>query len=188
MNRIAPRGALIVLLLGAALAACAPGARAAGSSRKASKDAAPKDAAGSSKLKWYSFDEGSKLAAKNHKAMLVDVYTDWCGWCKRMDASTYKDSLVITELNADFVPIKLNAEHDDEELTYKGEKMTARRLAGEVFGVTGYPCTMFLKADGEVISPLPGYREAPLFTLILKFIGTGAYQKQKWPEFQKANS
>jgi len=188
MNHFAPRGALSVFLLGLALAAAAPGAPAASrktSASRASRATAPKGLPGT--LTWHSFDEGAQLAAQNHKALLVDVYTDWCGWCKRMDASTYKDSLVIAELNRNFVAVKLNAEKDDE-ISYKGEKTTPRRLASEVFGVTGYPCTVFLKADGEIISPLPGYREAPLFTLILRYIGTGAYEKQKWADFQKANS
>ena len=55
--------------------------------------------------------------------MFIDVYTDWCGWCKRMDASTFKDPTVAAYLNANFYPVKLNAETRDT-ITFNGKTYT----------------------------------------------------------------
>jgi thioredoxin-related protein len=138
-------------------------------------------------LKWHSFDEGMRLAAETKKVVLVDVYTSWCGWCKRMELTTYKDAKVIQDLNDHFVLVKLNAE-SARPLTYKEEKTTEQRLSHEVFGVTGYPTTVFLRADGEIITPVSGYLAADRFHLVLTFIGTGAYESTKWADYLKKNS
>ncbi|HVP38126.1 MAG TPA: thioredoxin fold domain-containing protein [Candidatus Saccharimonadales bacterium] len=137
-------------------------------------------------LKWVSYNEAVKLAAASKKPILVDVFTTWCGWCKRMDATTYKDPRVVEDLNQDFVLVKLNAE-SDRAVTYKKEALTEERLAREVFGVTGFPTTVFVRHDQEVISPLPGYVPAAEFHTILRFIGTGAYEKMRYPEFKAKN-
>ena len=44
-----------------------------------------------SKINWISFEQAMALAKQDGKPVLVDVYTDWCGWCKRLDATTYQD-------------------------------------------------------------------------------------------------
>ncbi|CUT04904.1 DUF255 domain-containing protein, partial [Candidatus Kryptobacter tengchongensis] len=45
-------------------------------------------------LKWYSFSDGLKLAKSENKKVLIDVYTDWCEWCKKMDEEVYTNSTV----------------------------------------------------------------------------------------------
>ena len=65
-------------------------------------------AAVSTELKWYDFEEGMEKAKKENKALLIDAYTDWCGWCKVMDKETYKDARVIAKLNESFVAVKFN--------------------------------------------------------------------------------
>jgi thiol:disulfide interchange protein len=42
-------------------------------------------------INWLSLEEASSLYESNPKPMFIDVYTDWCGWCKKMDASTFQD-------------------------------------------------------------------------------------------------
>ncbi|HTB31563.1 MAG TPA: DUF255 domain-containing protein, partial [Bacteroidia bacterium] len=42
-------------------------------------------------IHWVNFDEAVKLNEKHPRKILIDVYTQWCGWCKKMDASTYTD-------------------------------------------------------------------------------------------------
>src|SRR4051812_22903851 len=47
------------------------------------------------------------------KKVFIDVYTQWCGWCKRMDASTFEDPSVVAYMNTHFYPVKLDAEVKD---------------------------------------------------------------------------
>jgi uncharacterized protein YyaL (SSP411 family) len=44
---------------------------------------------------------------------LVDLYTEWCGWCKKMDENVFTDAQVISLLNSDFTAVKFNAETKD---------------------------------------------------------------------------
>ena len=48
-----------------------------------------------SEIKWLSITDAEKLMKKEPRKVIVDVYTDWCGWCKRLDATTYKDPAVV---------------------------------------------------------------------------------------------
>ena len=63
------------------------------------------------KVQWYSVEEGFKRAQSEGKYVIMDVYTDWCGWCKKMDADTYNNETVSEYLNAHFVLIKIRSWH-----------------------------------------------------------------------------
>src|SRR5438128_2410199 len=82
----------------------------------AKPDAKPGAAAADTKvaakepIEWLSFSDGLKLAHEKKKPVLVDIYTSWCGWCRRMDLTTYKDEKIIQALNENFVVVKMNAE------------------------------------------------------------------------------
>jgi thioredoxin-related protein len=136
-----------------------------------------------SELKWYTFDDGLAHAKKTEKKILVDVYTDWCGWCKKMDRDVYGDKRIVDYLNQKYVLVKLNAE-SSAKVNYKGKKSTERGIAQQ-FGVTGYPTTLFFKSDGEPITPVSGFVPADKFIDILKFIGDDFFAKMNWEEFQK---
>ena len=138
-----------------------------------------------SKLQWFSFEKGMAEAKKTNKKLLVDVYTDWCGWCKRMDAETYANSVVSGYLGEKYVVVKLNAESSDKQ-SYKGRQYTEQQLAGE-FGVTGYPTTLFFTADGKPITGLPGYADADNFKTILSYIAEDHYTKTKFEDYAKGS-
>ena len=127
------------------------------------------------------FNEKLELAKSSNKKVLVSVYTDWCGWCKKMDRDTYKNESVISEIENNFVFIKLNAESGDE-LTYQGEKYTKAQFAA-AFGIKGYPATLFLNSNGEPITVVPGYIDSEMFPKILKFISGEIYLKKTFEKY-----
>ena len=139
------------------------------------------DAGEKPKLQWKKMAEGVTLAAKTNKKVLIDIYTDWCGWCKKMDAEVYSNQKVIKYLDETFVVIKMNAESQNVHEVY-GKKMTEAQLA-EAFGVRGYPSTVFLKADGETITLVPGYITADKLLQVLKFIGEDHYQEMSFKDY-----
>ena len=67
------------------------------------------------KINWISMQEAIDLTAKpgNKKKIFIDAYTDWCGWCKRMDQSTFIDSNVIKHMNENYYAVKFDAESYD---------------------------------------------------------------------------
>ena len=131
---------------------------------------------------WRAWNEGLAAAAGSGKPVIVDVYTDWCGWCKRMDRDTYARAEVSEYLNRHFVMVRLNAE-SNQSVSYGGRALTARALAGG-FQVTGYPTTIFLRASGEHMVNVPGYLPPDKFMKLVRYIGDGAMDRGiKWEEY-----
>ncbi len=95
-------------------------------------------------------DLGKALAeAKTTKKyIMVDVYADWCGWCKKMDVSTFKDSQVSNFVNANMIALKLNSE--------KGDGIAF----AQKHNVTGLPTIVYLDSRGNLVRTAPGYKTA----------------------------
>jgi thioredoxin-related protein len=134
---------------------------------------------------WRSWDAGLREAGTSGRPVLVDVTTDWCGWCKRMDRDVYARADVRDYLARKFVTVKLDAESGDAA-RYEGRAHTSRTLAAR-FGVTGYPTTVFLSAKGALLGSVPGYLSPEDFLLLLRFIGDGhAARGESLGDFQRA--
>ena len=92
-------------------------------------------------VQWKSIDEASK-AKIGTKLYFVDFYTDWCGYCKKMDRQTFTDPTVAKILNKYYYPVKFNAESSQTVQwagkTYRpaGGRGRAHELAA---GQRGYP-------------------------------------------------
>ena len=137
-----------------------------------------------SALEWQDWNAGLQRAKATHRPVVVDVYTDWCGWCKRMDRDVYARADVSQYLAAHFVLVKLNAE-SGERTIYQGRNRPASALA-TAFDVTGYPTTIFLAADGEHLTNVPGYLDADRFLLLLRYIGDGHMNRgEAWDDYVK---
>lgn len=88
--------------------------------------------------------EAALSKAKSGKTLvMVDVYTDWCGWCKKLDKDVFADSRVASALK-DVVPIRVNAE--------RGGEAVVRR-----YSVQGFPTILFVDGDGNVVKRVDGY-------------------------------
>jgi len=120
-------------------------------------------------LRWYSFDEGISLAQQTNRKLLVHVYTDWCGWCKKMDKEVFTNPEVKSVLRSYFVAAKLNAE-SPRELTVKGRRLSELAIAKEM-GVSSYPTTVFLYPNAEPLTKVRGYIESQYFAKMLRDIG-----------------
>ena len=131
---------------------------------------------------WRSWDAGLREAEASGRPVLVDVTTDWCGWCKRMDQDVYARADVQGYLARKFVTVKLDAESDDAA-RYEGRAYTSRTLAAR-FGVDSYPTSVFLSAKGGHLGSVPGYLPPEDFLLLLRFIGDGhAARGEKFADF-----
>ena len=136
---------------------------------------APSRAADSKEVQWRRWDAGLKQSAATNRPVLVDVYTQWCGWCKRMDRDVYSRNDVREYLGKRFVTVRLDAEAPDGAL-YDGKSYTEQSLAS-FFRVTGYPTTVFLRPSGEHLVNVPGYVPADRFLPLLRYIGDGYYDQ-----------
>ena len=146
-------------------------------------------------VKTYSFEEAYRLNKKKPRRMVVDVYTEWCGWCKKMDAEAFRDLAIVKYLNSHFYYVRLDAERKDT-VVLDGNKLvnpnptkarSTHQLANELLrGRMSYPSFVFLNEKGQYIVSIPGYHKSREFEAILHFFGEDAYLKEKPENFQKA--
>jgi len=145
-----------------------------------------------SEVKWHSFEEGMKLAKKKKKLVVVDIYTDWCGWCKKMDNETFRNPEVVAYLNEHFIAIKLNAE-EKAPIAYNGniyenpnpsKQRSTHKLANALAGSRlSYPTYVYLDYKGKTITISNGYSVPEDLLPLLRYIGSGAYKSKTWKEF-----
>ena len=144
------------------------------------------------KIKWYSIEEADKLIKENPRPIFIDTYTDWCGWCKKLDEDTFSNPIVAEILNTKFYPVKFNAE-GKENITFQGKSFVNDGKSGNTHqlavallqGKLSYPTVVFLNEKGQLLTPVPGYRSAKDMELLLGFFADKAYEKQNFQDFQK---
>lgn len=144
-------------------------------------------------VQWLTIQEAIERNKKKPKKIFIDVYTDWCGWCKVMDKQTFTDPLIIEYLNANFYPVKMNAEKD-ETINFKGKDYDFvaqggrgyHQLAAELMqGKMSYPTVVFLDEKMDLLQPIPGFRKPAEMDLILKFFGGDHYKNTSYDIFQQ---
>lgn len=143
-------------------------------------------------IKWYTIEEAMTAAKKKKKKVFVDVYTDWCGWCKRMDATTFQDPQVVKYLNENFYPVKFNAEQKADikfkEKNYKFVEQGRRgyhELAAEMLdNRLGYPSFVMLDESFERIVFSPGYKQPDQLMKELKYAAENIYKKTDWNTYK----
>ena len=155
------------------------------SKKSAKKETAqPKEAAAPKEIKWLAFDAGLAKAKTEKKSVVVDFYTTWCGWCKRMDATTFRDSAVVALFNKNFIGVRINGDETGSFVTLEGERMSEKQLT-QTFAVRGFPTYWFLDSEGKKIGPAPGYKPASDFMSLLKYIGESHYKTMSYDNFVK---
>ena len=170
-----------LLLMGAS----GPDKKEAGPTKKSAASKKVESNALPVELVWLSYEDGLKKGKLENKSIFVDFYTNWCGWCKKLDKDVYADSSVKIILARHFITVKTNAESSRRFTLDDGKEYTDASLAREVFGVQGYPALWFLTATGEKLTYIPGYVPKEKFVNILTFISSKAYQTKKFEDYEK---
>ncbi|MEI0603817.1 thioredoxin family protein [Brachyspira alvinipulli] len=108
-------------------------------------------------IKWEKdLASAKKKAKEKNLPIMIDVYTDWCTWCKELDKNTYSHKDVI-DIAKKMVSVKLNPETSEE-----GAEIAQR------YGVQGFPTILFISADGFVLENVGGYVEGEKFVPYMK--------------------
>lgn len=117
---------------------------------------------GQDQIRWMKFEEAIAANSKSPRMLLIDVHTDWCGWCKKMDKETFADPKVIEYINNNFYAVKMNAEDTKRTFDFMGKKYTEAQMAAAM-GVRSYPNVVIIEPKLQNIAQLPGYRAPEAF-------------------------
>jgi thioredoxin-related protein len=94
-------------------------------------------------IAWTSFKEGIERSKSENKKIYLHFYANWCGACRIMESKTFTDPAVIAYINENFIPIKVNADREQE--------------AANLFRVRALPDNWFIDEAGKPIGHRPGY-------------------------------
>ncbi len=131
-----------------------------------SKIAVAQHTVDTSPIKWYDFETAMKLNKKNPKPIMIDVYTDWCGWCKHMMKTTFTNPQIANYINTYYYPVRLNAESNDT-IEYKDSAFVSVKRGNKYIqtlaytlldGRMSYPSIVYIDLDGEK-TVIPGYQD-----------------------------
>lgn len=148
---------------------------------------------------WMKLEDAVRLTKENPRPILIDFYTDWCGWCKTMIKTTYSDPGIAEYINMYFYPVQFDAEGKDT-VNYLGEKYIptgagpriTHPLANKLLnGQLMYPTTLFLNGyekdkDNFRLNLLaPGYLDTKKIQPLLVYTNEGVFRNCAPADFQK---
>jgi thioredoxin-related protein len=149
------------------------------------------------KITWYSWQQAVELNKTAPRKLLVDVYTDWCGWCKVMDKQTFPNDTIADYLNKNFYCVKLNAEMRDS-IQFAGNTfiwMSPEQGGGRngihtlayslLDGQMSYPTIVYLSEKFERIVISPGYKKPEQLLPELRFTAEEIYKSKSWNDYMK---
>lgn len=148
---------------------------------------------GADLVKWYTFEEAVELNSQNPKKIFIDVYTDWCSWCKVMDEKTFSHPEIADYLNENYYPVKFNAESTEPvhfantvfENNGKGRRSMHDLAVALLQGKMSFPSVAYLDENNQLLTAVPGYLTPVQIEPILVFFGEDHYKGKNWEEFQK---
>ena len=134
---------------------------------------------------WLNVRELENAQKADKRKVMVDLYTDWCGWCKRMDKATFQHDKIAGILNDKFHAVKFDAE-DGETIKFNGKDHVFVKAGRKGYnqlahsfanGRMSYPTIAFLDEDLNRISSYPGYKAPGQFDALLAYIDGDHYKK-----------
>ncbi len=142
-------------------------------------------------IKWRTLTEAIELNEKEPRNFVIDVYTNWCGWCKRMDANTFSNEVIADFVNENYYAVKFNAEQRESltmgDRTYKfvsnGSRGYHEMAVILTRGRLSYPTIVYLDKELRHLDVVPGYVDAEQFEVYLAYFNNGADKKTTFDKF-----
>lgn len=136
-------------------------------------------------INWMTWQEAYDANKKQPKKIFIDIYTDWCGWCKKMDKSTFQDPEVIKTINDNFYAVKFNAEQKEDIIfngatfgfTDQGRNGTHQLAYALLDGRMGFPAFVTLDEQFHRVIKSPGFKQSAELIKELTYVSSNSYKK-----------
>ncbi len=142
---------------------------------------------------WVSLTEALEKQKEHPKKIFVDIYTDWCGWCKVMSKNTFSNAQIAGYINQYFYPVRFNAETTDT-ISYLGKNYVNTNIGGRrpthqlAYVLTAnrpsYPTISYLDEKGKLIQALPGYMDVNKIEPFLVYFNENAFRSAPFETFK----
>jgi len=145
------------------------------------------------RIKWMTWEEALAANELEPRKMVVDIYTEWCGWCKKMDKATFQKDHIAKYVNNNYYPIKFDAE-TREDITYNGKvykfvsngKRGYHELALAITqGKLSYPTVTFIDENLNVIQPIGGFQDPQSFEMIMTYFAENHHKNTPWRAYTR---
>ena len=143
-------------------------------------------------VEWMTLTEALQKQKEKPKKIFVDIYTEWCGWCKVMSKNTFSNPQIAAYINQYYYPVRFDAETTDT-IEYLGKKYVnkgaGRKPTHELAYVLtnnrpSYPTIAYLDAKGNLIQPVPGYMDVKKIEPFLIYFNENVYHSAPFDVFQ----
>lgn len=144
-------------------------------------------------INWMNFSQLAEAQKKEPRKVLIDIYTDWCGWCKKYDREVFTDQKLIEYLNKTYYCVKFNAEKD-EVISFRDQNYGLELINGKkkvnalayklMNNRTAYPTIALLHENMELWASQPGFMELKEFETYMHYFGDNGYKSSPWQEFK----
>lgn len=141
-------------------------------------------------IQWMTFEQMQAAQKKKPKKVIIDIYTDWCGWCKKMDKTTFEQPAIAKYVNDNFYAVKFDAE-SKPSITFAGKvynnPQRYHELAMKLMdGKAGFPTSVYLDETLKPITPpIASYLDAKQFELIINYLNTESYKRVSFDQYSQ---
>lgn len=143
------------------------------------------------KIQWKTWAEVIELQKKESRKIFVDIHTEWCGWCKKMDKATFQKDHIAKFVNENYYAVKFDAE-DKSDIRFNGRvykyiksgKSGYNELAVELTrGKLSFPTIVFIDEELNIIQPIPGFQDVNTFEMIMNYFAGDHYKTTPWKRY-----
>lgn len=150
------------------------------------------------KINWLTWQEAVEKQKTTRKKILVDLYTDWCGWCKRMDATTFQNPEIVKCINKYYYPVKFNAE---QRIPFKfngrefvnvnpdGKRGTHTFAMSLLDNQMSYPSFVILDENYTRVNIIKGYKNVdPMLGMLLFYASNEYINYKKYLDYERSKA
>lgn len=138
------------------------------------------------KVKWYSMNQYDSLVKTGDRKIIIDVHTDWCAPCLKMDNYTFSDKRIAQYINENYFPIKFNGE-DKDSIIYQNETFYATSKTHQLthkLNISAYPTLLFIDENGTLITKEAKFFSPNEMEIVLHYILGSHYKKSSYTNFK----